>query len=357
MAKYKLAVVDAGNANIKAKSDEREIEFPHALIEMTESDIMQLRIRGELETTPNLYCVNNVWYRVAEKAMKAGKTAALYGEARYQRSYYGVLVAIALFNLFERSQLNVFLFGSHTPKDIIYRDDLIEAAIGDWWVFSEGQEKTFRVVSANGFEEPVGAYRNATLSEDGVKISGDASLWSGKTLIVDFGGFTTAFSVAVNGKIEFESSHSHLSGILDVVDDLEMLIRRRYKNQLKGVNALDHMKLRNALTDGFYDAAGMGTLDVRDETKNAKAPLLTELSRFYEQYGGTASYNAVLLAGGGTFLLHGDVKRVLNHPVILTAESDLRQIARSTVRGGMKTLKLLESKGAIDKFMKALRSG
>lgn len=350
ISKFALVSLDAGNANIKVVGEDHEAIFPHALYQIGENDIEQLTMRGELETTANLYNVNGTWYSVGEKAMRQGAGSALYGEARYQSSYYGILAAIAMYQIFDTDQRNVFLFGSHTPKDIIYRPDLIASVIGQWDVFSNGKQKSFIVTSARGFEEPIGAYRFATLADDGRSLRGDRALQVGESLVIDIGGFTVGLSVAVDGKIEYEASQTKVSGVLDVLDDFAAMIRKQYRDVLKGGNEINQLRLRSALLDGLYDAAGNGTLDVREAAKKAKEPLLREISQFYEQFGGASTYNAVLLAGGGTFLFHRDIQKTIKHPRILHADNNLNEIPKATARGGMKMLRLLESKGVLEEI-------
>lgn len=346
--KYTLVSLDAGNANVKVVSETSERMFPHALYTLSAHDIEQLEMRGELEGTSGIYNVNGTWYSVGTKAMRKGAGAALYGEARYTREYYGVLASIALFECLDKSKHNVMLFGSHTPKDIIYRTDLMGAVRGVWNVESGGVKKSFEVSESRGFEEPIGAYRYATLADDGLSLRGDAALRVGETLVIDIGGFTVGLSVAVDGKIEYEASDTKVGGVLSVLDDFAALIRKQYKVQLRGANALDPMRLRSAIQDGLYDAAGQGTLDVRDAAAKAKEPLLRDINNFYEQYGGASTYNAVLLAGGGTLLFKRDIVRMLKHPRILDADTKLNEIAKATARGGMKILRLLEHKGQLN---------
>ena len=88
------------------------------------------------------------------------------GSARYTRDYYGVLTAATLGRLYDRSR-EVSVFGSHPPGDVNFRQDLMEAVVGDWDVEVQGWERHFRVTYANTFDEPVGGLMNVLLTEDG----------------------------------------------------------------------------------------------------------------------------------------------------------------------------------------------
>lgn len=346
--KYDKVSLDAGNAQIKIVTDGGEKMFPHALFRLGAFDLEQLEMRGELEHTPNVYCVNGDWYSVGVKAIRKGKGAAVYGEARYRPDYYGVLAAISMFEMLPRGSQKVFLFGSHTPKDIVYRDDLVSAVCGHWVVESCGQAARFHVVAARGFEEPVGAYRHATLSEDGMRLAGDRSLQLGDCLICDIGGWTTGLSLAIDGRIEYEESETHTdNGVLNIQDDFEQLVRQQYRGVLKGANQLNPMKLRSALIDGVYDAAALGMLDVKAAAEKAREPILRNVQTFYEKFGGAAQINSILAAGGGTMLFWSVLCDLLQHPRMFIATRHINAVSFATARGGMQMMRALEARGKL----------
>lgn len=346
--KYNLMSLDSGNAQVKGLTDEGECVFPHSLRPLTSKEITNLQERGdEIDTSSNVFCVNGVYYSVGNKALRKGSGAALYGEARYRPDYYGILAAIAMFKAFDDSKKNVYLYGSHTPKDLIYRQDLVGAVMGNWVVSGAGKTKSFDVVAGAGFDEPVGAFRHATLGNDGKSTRGEITLRRGETLIVDVGGFTLGFSIAEDGKIDYDSSNTEVVGILDVLDNLESAIRSNFRKELKGANELKHDRLRKTLASGVYDAAGAGYLEVHEEVKQACDLLMRDILQFFETYGGTTTFHSILIAGGGGALMEKYIRTNIDHPHIYVAENNRDRMHMATVMGGMKILKILETAGKL----------
>lgn len=346
MSKTKVSL-DCGNAQIKIVTDEGEFMFPHALRQLSESDRDALHQRGELDSTEGVYNVGGLWYAAGEKAMRRGSNAALYGERRYVETYYGVLGAIALWHGLDSSAKDIIFFGSHTPKDVIYKQNLIASIRKEWRVSSMGLSKTFVVREARTFDEPVGAFRHAMLSDDGRTVRGDRWLRDGALFVIDVGGFTVSLTAADAGKVDYSSAASRMTGILQVLRDFEQLIRRRYASQLFGTNGLDPVRLRDALANGQYDARGMGVLDVRDQAEQACAPLVNDIAQFYEEYGGAGNYNGILIAGGGGALLEKRLRDTLRHPHMTVAEMNRDRMHFGTAWGGMKIMRAAESAGKL----------
>lgn len=342
-ATYDLIALDAGNAQIKAVTADGECSFPHALRQMSDAAIQEMHIRGEESVNPNVFKVNGIYYSVGEQAVREGAGAALYGEARYVQTYYGVLAAIAMYKTFKQSKRQVYLYGSHTPKDVIYRHDLVLAVRSAWTVESLGLKKTFNVVKAAGYDEPTGVYRHATLGVDG-QSKRNAALYKGETLVLDIGGFTVSFSVAADGMVDYNASQTRVTGILDVLDDFEKLIRSEYRAKLKGANRLHPLRLREALRTGQYDAAGLGKLDVQKLADQSCNMLMRDIEQFFQEYGGAAIYHHILVGGGGGALMERRIRERIRHPSIYVAEEERDEMHKSTARGGMKVLKLLEAK-------------
>lgn len=344
--KYQLMALDAGNAQIKVVTDQTEGYFPHALKKMSGSEVEAFSLRSD-STNEQIFIVNGVYYAIGEQAMRNGSGAVLLGEARYTREYYGVLAAIAAFHGFPASTRNIFLYGSHTPKDVIYRDDLINAVLGKWDVQCQSVKKSFNVVRAMGYDEPAGAFRHATLSEDGLSRRGQKQLHTAETAILDVGGLTLGISIADKSMIDYSSAQSHLIGILDVLDELRRLIRSKYRAELKGGNQLPESRLRKSLETGIYQAGGLGDLNVRSEVNEACNLVLTDILKFFQNYGGAGSFDAVLLAGGGSVLLEKKLREHLNHAHVYVAEEDRKCMHMATARGGMKVLRALEARGKL----------
>jgi len=135
-----------------------------------------------------------------------------------------VLAAAALGRLYERSR-EVSVFGSHPPGDVKFRQNLMEAVLGDWHVEVGGRERHFRVSYANTFDEPVGGLMNVILTEDGQHYQ-HSNINDGRVLVIDIGGFTTDW-LAVNpgGEVDYSLARSVPIGIQNVVADFEESFR------------------------------------------------------------------------------------------------------------------------------------
>lgn len=343
-----LISLDAGNAQIKAVTMENEIFFPHALRRLSTSDIEDLTLRSDADSK-DIFIVNGTYYAIGRQALRTGAGSVLLGEARYVETYYGVLAAIAMFRAFNESKKSVYLYGSHTPKDAIYRHDLVLAAKGNWVVENMGNRKTFRVVDARGVDEPVAAFRHATMREDDPRYyRGDFRLRKGETAILDIGGFTFAITVADKAVIDYNSSRTYPNaGILDVLDNLKASIRSNHRTRLKGANDLPETRLREALKTGVYDAGGLGRLNVQREVQEACNLLLNDILNFFQNYGGSSSFDALLLAGGGSVIMERALMESLNHRYTFMAEEDRKRMHMATARGGMKMLRLMETQGKL----------
>jgi hypothetical protein len=344
--------LDCGNSQIKVVHENGTRSFfPHALRELTLAEVEEIVSRDAFEGSPNLWQVNNVWYEVGAKALHKGNGSALYGASRYVNIYYGVLAAIACSSVLSASERGLFLYGSHTPKDHIYRKDMHNSVVGKWAVVNAGVVKNIQIANFRAFDEPVGAYRHATLDDsENPGYRGPKVLREGRCLVLDIGGFTTALSIADEGKIDYNASISHGIGMLDVLSEFEKLIRSDFRQQLKSVNFINQVRLREALHEGVLNAGGCGTLDVRKEAEHAREMLMREIKNLlYERRGGNSDYDSILIAGGGGSAMERTIRNTIDNPniTIEVAEPNRNQMHFGTAMGGMKMLKLLRSRGKI----------
>lgn len=347
-----LLGLDVGNANIKAVSTDGEVTFPHGLAEMSARDIDQYSMRGELDADKSIYQVNGTYYKVGRRALEDG-VMLRYGESRYNDTYYPILAAVAMFDCIRGDNQSVYVMGAHTPKDAIYRQDLITSLKGGgrgkaWTVNHRGQRKQFHIAGALGLDEPVGVWRHSILNLDGQTFRSDTKrLRRGISLVLDIGGYTTAWAMSRDNLLEYDRSTTHVNGILNVLENLEHLIRSEYRKQLKGSQKLDPMELRKSLKTDKYNAAGAGMLNVTEQVKQAVAPLMRDVDSIFERLGGLAGAHNVVLGGGGGAALESRIRENFAHPHMITADPDLDRLHYSTAYGAYKTLRLLQAKGEI----------
>lgn len=162
--------------------------------------------------------MNGKPYVIGESAERHGLLTQRNSAARCTRDYYGVLAVAALGRLYEHEQ-EIKFFGSHPPGDVKFRQDLMQAVIGDWTAEIGGSEFKFRVTSANTFYEPVGGLMNILLTEAGQHLQ-RTNTKEGRTLAIDIGGFTLDW-VAVNpgGEVDYSLARSVLLRLQSVIYD------------------------------------------------------------------------------------------------------------------------------------------
>lgn len=347
MAQFTLAGLDVGNGGIKTKTAHNTDFFPHALFKMTRTQIEDYESGVADE---NVYIINDEYFSVGSLATRQGSGAVLYGEKRYTPQYYGVLGAIGLFRTLPKDggRYKLCVSATHTPKDRIYRDDLTDAIRREWIVRWQNQTLKFKVEKVLCMPEPVAHYRHATLLDGGqAPRSSMDVLRNGTCSVIDIGNFTTGFAAAEGGIVDYTAGKSEDRGVQDSVNDLAAALRSNYRQQLKGANFLDQQKLREALITGAFDARGKGILQCPRERDEACNLILSDVSMFFDNYGGATAFDTVLIAGGGGALLWDKLKYTLNHPNMYTSDRDHGMMMYGAAIGAYKTLQALEAKGKL----------
>jgi len=348
---HELVALDCGNANIKMAIGNRWVSFPHALKRLGEVEIEEYSARGELNQNPDIFCVNDEYFMIGERAIRKGAGEVLYGENRYTPEYYGILASIATFKLLEKSANNLFLIGEMTPKDIIYRQDLIDSVIvskrGIWTVESMNCTKQFSFTAVRGYDEPVGIFRYATLGAQGGMQSG--WLRSGRCCVIDLGGFTTGFSILNNGYVDYDASGSLELGMLDLEDELAKMLKKKHKALLQGSQWLEPLNLRDALADPGtgYNARGAGYIQCTEEVDTIFAGFTRRLYAHFQGLGGITKFDTILLGGGGTGTAERRIRKVLKHPHTYLAESDLSIIHVASAMGAWRAANILLEAGKL----------
>jgi hypothetical protein len=338
-------VLDAGNSIIKAKIARREkgeVAFPHALRPLTENEYTNILARASISgLSPDYIRVNGKPYVVGESAERHGLVTQRTGTARYTRDYYGVLAATALGRLYERSR-ETSVFGSHPPGDVKFRQDLMDAVIGDWDVEVQGRERHFRVTYTNTFDEPVGGLMNVILTEDGQHYQ-HTNINSGRALVQDIGGFTTDF-LAVNpgGEVDYSLARSVPIGVQNVLSDFENSFRANNKEAVKDTPVLPPERVRRAIATGVFEGGGR-RYPCENEVQEATSMMLNRIADTYQRIaGGALSWDAIILTGGGSGLLYKRLLPILDHENVILAD-ELKNIHLANVRGGLKLWRLYEA--------------
>lgn len=347
MVEMTIAGMDVGNGGIKTKTAHHASYFPHALFEMTASQVEALNESGESNT--NVYIVNGVHYSIGAQAIRNGAGAVKYGESRYIREYYGVLAAIGLFRSLpkDNQRYTVTMAATHTPKDSIYKTDLVNSAAGVWEVQWQGQMLKIRIADVKCIPEPVAHYRHATLYDGGMSYRGTERIRRGICCVVDLGTFTTGFATAEDGLIDYTAGDTKLVGVQDAIDELAALIRSKYRRQLKGAQQLDPIRLRDAVLDGEYDARGLGIIECAREAEEACNIVIRDVLTYFEGYGGSSAFDSVLIAGGGGSLMAKRLTEQLNHRNVFLTDKPGEMMVMGASIGAYKTLQALQAKGKL----------
>ncbi len=340
-----VMVLDAGNSIIKAKIARREqgeVAFPHALKPLTEAEFRSILSRvGKASLSLDYLRINGQPFAVGESAERHGITVQRSGAARYTRDHYGILAAAALARLYERGG-EIMVFGSHPPGDVNFRQDLMKSVIGDWHIETNGSERHFRVSYANTFDEPVGGLMNVLLTEDGQHYQ-RSDLNSGRSLVIDIGGFTTDY-IAVNpgGEVDYSLARSVPIGIQNVVVDFEESFRASNLQAVKDTPALPPERIHMAIVTGVFEGGGR-KYPCEKEAREATNLLLNRIADTYQRIaGGALGWDAIILTGGGSGLLYQRLLPVLEHERVILADG-LESIHLANVRGGLKLWRLYEA--------------
>ena len=347
MKEITIAGMDVGNGGIKTKTAHNSSYFPHALFQMTGSQVEEFA--GGDRDNPNVYIVNGVHYSIGAQAIRNGAGAVKYGESRYVRDYYGVLAAIGLFRSLPKDsqRYSVVMAATHTPKDGIYKTDLVNAATGVWEVQWKEETLKIRIADVKCVPEPVAHYRHATLYDGGVSVRGPERIRRGICCVIDLGTFTTGFATAEDGLVDYTAGDARLTGVQDAIDELSAQIRSKFRRQLKGAQQLDPIRLRDAIMDGEYDARGLGIFECAKEAEEACNIVIRDVLTYFDAYGGSSAFDSVLIAGGGGSLMAKRLTDQLNHRNVFLTDKPGEMMVMGAGIGAYKMLQALQAKGKL----------
>lgn len=337
-------IADIGNEQIKVKAAKSELTFPHALIELSDNEWQQLEHR-RATNHPDYAIVNGTPYVFGESAFRHSAITRRKGAERYDRHYYGVLAAVAMARLYQMSMTHVFWFGSHAPQDVDYADALMESVIGAHHVIHNGKDLHFVVQDGSTFDEPLGGAMNVYLTEQGgLRRNG---LVGGMTAVIDVGGFTTdTLVIDQRGQVDYRLTRSTNVGVLNIIDNFVTAFKTHNADMLKSVRQLDPLRTREAIRTGKYKLGGMGTIDCQYEAEAAITRVVNDVLMIFQEIGGAANYDHVVLTGGGGELIEPYLSHALHHDSISLADN-AGEVHLANVRGGMKYYRLLQSQGVL----------
>lgn len=317
----KLFFLDGGNSHLKFRSPDaaglQEGILPHLFVRISEDEWKRASVRGAPDE--DFFRVNGIPYVTGAKVSRYNRFDRKYGEARYNENYYGVLAAMCMAKIFNANTKKIFFVGSHPPKDVDYASDLMNAVVKSWDVEWQAKKMTFDVYDAATVDEPVAGWANLLLRKDG-KAYARSELKDSVLLVLDIGGVTTdGVAIDPGGAIDYNSARSEKVGVLAAVEQFEKDFRSQNPKLLKGID-LDSTMAHEALRTGSFNLRGLGRHDCQSLASEIRRSLLDSIMDFYESFGGAASYDHIILTGGGSALLYDSLKEAIHHNSILLAD-------------------------------------
>lgn len=335
-------VFDFGNALCKwfNPRTNRFDFFRHAIYEMSDSEWRKLVGRGN---PPDGYIrVNGQGYAVGDAARRHIIPERPKGASRYHATYYGVALAYALAEAFDKTTRNVTLFASHAPRDIDYADHLKAAARGTFEVETSVGNKRFVVSDVHTFDEPLGGYSHYVFTEKGIERKRNP-LAESITLVVDCGGYTVdVVAVDPGGDIDQGSLKSTVTGIINMTERFESEIRSNNRTYFQDAGTLDIRKVETALLKGEY-RFGKVVIDCSTEAKAAMSSMVNDIVQVIRAAGGVANYDNILLTGGGAMMVSEALQDAIPLGSFLLAEPNADNMKFANVFGGAKIAALLRN--------------
>lgn len=337
---------DFGNARGKYHFPAKSAygSFRHAIAPLRESDWRKVAARGN---PPNgIVKINGMPYAVGDAARRYTIPERPEGAARYHANYYGIGLAFALSEAFDKSQRDIFLIASHAPQDIDYADALERAAIGKYEVHGENGELTFNVRGVYTYDEPLGGYSHYILTENGAPKQRNPLL-TATTLVVDVGGYTVdVCAVDPGGVIDVLSLRSTRIGGNHMTRRFTEDLRSNNRLLFQDAGELDIRRVESAILTGQYQY-GNTSIDCRQEANEAITELVNDVILIMKQAGGgtIGNFEKALITGGFGALIYKKLSESVPRIDFMMADSVNMQYAN--VFGGPKIVALLRKEGVL----------
>lgn len=342
----KLLVLDEGHKSVKAKTPKRELSYETAVAQLSAAQYAEIEMAAGPEGPGLDYAViNGTPYAFGEQAESFEDVLRPKLEARYTQGYYGVIAAYTMARIFQQGG-EVGIFGSHPPKAVRYREDLIRSVLGHWRVEMWERTADFDVVYCQTFDEPKGGLMNIVLTADGLAYA-HPEIDGGSALMIDIGGRTTDFlKVKARGQVDYSIRASVEMGILDILEWFLEAFEHEHQDILKGTHPTWE-QIRAAFKDGQNLHGGGRTYKCERLIQQATNRLLNRIEKAYTSIaGGPFPYDTIGLTGGGSADLYDRLLPLLNHDHVILADEP-GSIYMANVRGGLKLYRMLEATEAL----------
>ncbi|MCL4254394.1 MAG: ParM/StbA family protein [Anaerolineae bacterium] len=354
--------LDFGNALWKWTMPSLNIESSelHALFPLTSTQWNQAV--GRVNKSPvGFIRVNGVPYVVGDASQRYGIPTKPLGASRYIPEYYGVGVCYAIVASIMQAYVatpkskrpsipiiskQITLYGSHAPGDIDYVPYMKSATIGNWDVEYMGHSFKFRIAQVYPFDEPLGGFSHFVLTNEGDPKKKNP-IEKITTLVLDIGGKTTdSVPIDEDAQIDVSAMTSESTGINDVMDVFKKALRANNAQFFQNTDQIDIRRLNKAFMSGVYMGGGK-RIPCHKEADEAANLLLNDINNIISRAGGLASYDAILLTGGGAVLMYDRLQTAYSDMPFYLAEADMDMAHFANVRGGRKLFTMLKRLDAL----------
>lgn len=332
---------DFGNARWKwfVPANKAKGDYRHAIAPLSDGQWKEIVGRGK--PPEGIARVNGVPYAFGDAARNHIIAERPKGAARYTPTYYGVATAFAMADIIRGSDERIALYASHAPQDIRYIDKLLDALDGPWTVECKHGVLNIGFKSVNVFDEPLGGFAHATLTDDGDSKKKNP-LANKTTLVIDVGGYTTDIvAVDPGGVIDILSARSSRSGTIKLFSDFDRDLRDNNADLFQSVGGLDPRRVEAALNTGIYQY-GKLSIPCHNEAQANVNALVNDTTQIINEAGGPANYDTMLLTGGGGAMIYRTISSAIPTVDFMLAEEVTDNMKFANVFGGAKIAALMK---------------
>ncbi len=322
---------------------------PHALHKIPQRKWEQIveRSRNQANAVDYVHEGRN-YYIIGESAERFGHATRLMGAARYDHAYIGVQTLSMVARTTELDEAEIVLLALHPPSDAEYTRELRRAVKGSWDIeLGNGKTCLYNVSEVITLDEPVAGLFNVALDD---QLRENKRITGSEVLVLDIGGGTTSVApVLPGGSVDYGRIDSYPMGILNVISKLQKNLMNQYRDMFIKTRQINQDRLRDSLLSEKFTGGGR-TVTCKDEVRAAKAELLAEVERMYQDgaIGGSYGFDAVIMTGGGSVAMGQDLRDMLNHKSIHLATDNPADIHLANALGAAKLFDVLEADGKVD---------
>lgn len=210
------------------------------------------------------------------------------------------------------------------PVDVMMASDVkdtikgIEAwMVGEHTFVCDRREASVNIRAIKVMAQPVGAFFAWGLNEAGLWARDDEDLMNATVAVLDSGFSTLDLLVIKQGRIEKRFTGGDTLGVRRAAEDIIQAVKSQHGFTMSPAEADQYIRLYIERKKTEAILAGR-KCDLRPIVKQALASLATRTIHFIdERWGNARQFSYVLLAGGGSLVLEGAMRKAIPHAVVL----------------------------------------